>query len=240
MSAAAEAQLLRIVAEVSPLPVPEPVHVDDRLGCLAYRLLPGVPLLTLHPWPSRTVPPAPAVAARLGDLLAALHAIPPARLAGIVPVDDTPPEAWLDEARESWPALEATVPRAHRRAVHAFLAAEAPPPPGTLLFSHQDLGAEHVLVDPLTREPTGIIDWGDAAVGDPARDLGLILRDLGPAALRAVGPEPDAEERAHFYARCGLLADLAHGLETGRPAYVGKSIAALGWLFPAERRSPPG
>jgi len=64
----------------------------------------------------------------------------------------------------------------------------------------------------------------------------LILRDLGPgaleAALRACGRRGAAlRERAAFYARCGLIEDLAYGLETDRPEYARKSIAALGWLF---------
>jgi len=29
---------------------------------------------------------------------------------------------------------------------------------------------------------TGIIDWSDAAIVDPAHDFGLLHRDLGPAA----------------------------------------------------------
>ncbi|HEU4427081.1 MAG TPA: hypothetical protein VFR67_31515, partial [Pilimelia sp.] len=75
----------------------------------------------------------------------------------------------------------------------------------------------------------------------PAYDFGLLYRDLGPAALDTAlsryraGPDGGAalRERATFYARCALLEDLAYGLETGRRAYVDKSLAALAWLFPA-------
>jgi hypothetical protein len=34
-------------------------------------------------------------------------------------------------------------------------------------------------------------------------------------------------------AGCAVLEDLAHGVATGQDAYVSKSLAALGWLFPA-------
>jgi hypothetical protein len=75
----------------------------------------------------------------------------------------------------------------------------------------------------------------------PARDFGLIHRDLGPAALDAAlaayRPEPDASaalrDRALFHARCGLLEDLAFGLQSDRPRYVENSLAALAWLLPA-------
>lgn len=87
---------------------------------------------------------------------------------------------------------------------------------------------------------TGVIDWTDAAIVDPAYDFGLIHRDLGPAAVhRALRAYPaDAREteaiaeRAIFYARCALLEDLAYGLETGRRTYLDKSLAALRWLYP--------
>ncbi|MFJ8804401.1 hypothetical protein [Streptomyces sp. NPDC102487] len=32
---------------------------------------------------------------------------------------------------------------------------------------------------------SGVLDWNDAAVVDPAYDFRLLHRDLGPAALRA-------------------------------------------------------
>jgi len=51
------------------------------------------------------------------------------------------------------------------------------------VFSHNDLGIEHVLGTPATAAVTGVIDWGDAALIDPACDFGLLYRDLGAAAL---------------------------------------------------------
>ena len=91
---------------------------------------------------------------------------------------------------------------------------------------------------------TGVIDWSDAAVADPAGDLGRIHRDLGPAALdaalAALRPADPAgvRERAVFRARCGAVEDLAYGLDEDRPAYVTKVMVALSWLFgrgPASR-----
>ncbi|MEV4709239.1 aminoglycoside phosphotransferase family protein [Actinoplanes sp. NPDC049316] len=221
----AEARLLEFVAGISPVPVPHPIFADPRGGCLAWPRLPGVPLIAVEPRPD--------VAAQLGALLAALHAVPPERVAGFAQVDDAPPEEWLAEARELWPSVAERVPAAYRAAVAAFLATPPPEPAPVLVFSHQDLGIEHVLVDPGTGTVTGVIDWSDAAVGDPARDYGLILRDLGPAALAAASPpeDPAAVQRVWFHARCGLVADLAYGIETGRHEYATKSLTALSWLF---------
>jgi aminoglycoside phosphotransferase (APT) family kinase protein len=234
-----EARLLAAVAAISPLPVPEPVFTAAEQGCLAYRKLPGVPLLDL-PLPQRSAHAGP-VAATLGELLTALHAAPTEPLAALAGIDDQPPAAWRREAAGTYAAVAGEVPAVHRRPVEAFLG--APPPPGGWgpVFSHNDLGIEHVLVDPATGTVTGVIDWSDAAIVDPAVDLGLLYRDLGPAALQAAlgsyrtgaGDLVTLSERAVFYARCSVFEDLAYGIRTGRHQYADKSLAAMAWLFPA-------
>lgn len=228
-----EAALLAVVAGHSPIPVPRPVGVDLDAGSMTYPALPGTPLLDL-PRETRERLAVP-VGERLGAFLAALHTIPAGDVAGLADVDDTPADVWLDEAVEHYAHVSSGVPVEHHAAVEAFL--ETPPPHDdpAPVFTHNDLGIEHVLVDPDTGEITGIIDWSDAAVADPAGDFGLILRDLGPAALdvalRAHGGGVDPE-RVAYYARCSLLEDLGYGLSFGKAAYVDKSLAALPWLFP--------
>ncbi|MEU7867503.1 phosphotransferase [Dactylosporangium sp. NPDC049140] len=209
LDVAREARLLREVAAVLDgiAAVPEPAFAAE--GALGYRLLPGVPLMLLPPQDLGDIP------ATLGAALRALHAQPVERFE--VGRDAGPPAQWLEEARELAAGLE--LPEA------AWFLEQEPPPPGReTVFSHNDLGAEHVLVDPQTRTVTGLIDWSDAAICDPAYDYGLLLRDLGPAAP----PAPAGlGERALFYARCGLIEDLAYG----EPAYVAKSRRQAAWLF---------
>ncbi|MDA0174244.1 phosphotransferase [Solirubrobacter taibaiensis] len=105
------------------------------------------------------------------------------------PVDDTPPEAWGVDL-------------------------PAPPPAERLTFIHGDLGAEHVFAD--GDRITGVIDWGDAAIGDPAIDHGRLLRDFGA---------PD-HPRARFYAIATALEDLDYGV----PLYRENALAALATL----------
>ncbi|MGW0434430.1 phosphotransferase family protein [Micromonospora sp. NPDC003197] len=233
-----EAEVLSAVAGISPVPVPEPVFTVTELGCLAYFKLPGRPLLDL-PRTARSAH-GTSIGATLGELLAALHAAPTERFGGLVETDDHPLTEWRREAEVNFDAVVAHVPAGYHQAVEAFLAAEPPDPAYTPVFSHNDLGIEHVLVDPVTWSVTGVIDWSDAAIVDPAYDFGLIHRDLGPAPVRAAlesyrtaTDDPTAlRERITFYARCSVLEDLAYGIETGQGTYTEKSIAALEWLFP--------
>jgi aminoglycoside phosphotransferase (APT) family kinase protein len=224
-----EAAVLDLVARVSPLPVPHPLEVDTERGCLIYKRLPGEPLLQVD---SRARAAQP-IARKLGRLLRALRDLDPGDL---VDTDDEPPKAWLGEARGHYENVAQSIPDRHRPAVERFFDTAPPAPPPTLVFSHNDLGIEHVLVDPDTLAITGIIDWSDAAMTDPAADFGLILRDLGEAALEAAltsydGGDAGFVTRTSFYARCSLLEDLAYGIQTGRAEYAAKSLAALGWLF---------
>ncbi len=221
-----EARLLTAVAGVSPLPVPEPVFAVPEEGCLAYFAVKGVPLLNL-PAPERRRHAAD-LAEPLRELLTALHAVPPDRMADLVGTDDAPAEEWHRDAVGCYETAAGAVPASHRAGVEAFLAAPLPEGGHDPVFSHNDLGIEHVIVDPATWKVSGIIDWGDAALCDPAYDFGLLYRDLGPVVLPG---ETDLHERAAFYARCTVLEDLAYGVETGLTPYVDKSVAAMEWLF---------
>jgi aminoglycoside phosphotransferase (APT) family kinase protein len=228
-----EADLLTAVAAVSSLPVPEPVFVDEPTAILAYRRLPGAPL-HLNP-----VADPGALAGPLADFLSGLHASPGddggSSPAALVEVDDTPAAEWLADAAESYETAAVAVDPADRARVEAFLAAAPPAAPKLVTFCHNDLGAEHLLVDGASI--TGVIDWSDAAVADPAVDFARLYRDLGPAVFERIAAaytgDPDAVDpaRVAFYARCALLEDIAYGLTSGATEYARLGLAHLGRTF---------
>jgi aminoglycoside phosphotransferase (APT) family kinase protein len=206
--ASREARLLQVVGPRVPLPVPAPVFVDEDAGVLAYRLLPGRPLLG-----------RPAVAGApqtLGRFLRALHDVDLETVAGLVPTEDADPSEWLAELTGPAELLQVLRETAPERGGHRVLA-------------HADLGAEHLLAR--DGALTGVIDWTDAAVTDPAVDFARLLRDFGPAFLHelreAYGPDAPPVDRIRFFARCAALEDLAYG----REAYQVAARRSLSWLF---------
>ncbi|GAB1818415.1 phosphotransferase family protein [Herbidospora sp. RD11066] len=227
-----EARLLAVVAEVSPVPTPEVLFVDEDAGVMAYRKLAGEPL------DSRL---GIAVAEPLGAFLAAMNAVPADRVAGLVEVDDDPFYAWLAGTIEEYhETVRDHVPDDLRGPIEKFLRADPPRNDAKrLAFCHNDLGCEHVLTDGTT--VTGVIDWTDAAISDSAYDLGLILRDLGPDVFaetlrryRDHGGDagPDVETRARFYARCAIIEDIAYGLtQPGAHHYAEEGLSHLAWTF---------
>ncbi|QDY77345.1 phosphotransferase family protein [Streptomyces qinzhouensis] len=93
----------------------------------------------------------------------------------------------------------------------------APPPaaPDTAVLLHNDLKGEHLLIGD-DGGVTGVLDWTDAALGDPAEDIaGLALSIGAPAAVRAAALAsygPEVCLRGLWLARCDTLVRLADRL----------------------------
>ncbi len=126
--------------------------------------------------------PGVEVGAELGRLLRVLHA--PETAARVDPERALP----VDFNRRADMAFR--VPRTRERleelghpeteAIAELLAeAEALPPSSCRALVHGDLHLRHVLVDGASM--SGVIDWGDICVGDPAIDLQLVWSLLAGA-----------------------------------------------------------
>ena len=207
-----EARLLDTLAPHLSIAIPKPRFADANTGVLAYNLIPGRPLLGR---------PAPAGAGRrLGRFLRELHAVEPATVEDLIPIDDADPREWLEDLDGPSDLVDIVSASRPRRARQRVVA-------------HADLGAEHILE--LGGMLTGIIDWSDAAITDPALDFARVYRDFGPGVLEdvieAYGALPAAMARIEFFARCAALEDLAFGIETGRHEYATNAERSFAWLF---------
>jgi aminoglycoside phosphotransferase (APT) family kinase protein len=100
-------------------------------------------------------------------------------------------------------------------------------------FVHGDLAAEHILVDPPTQQVTGVLDWSEISIGDPAIDFAGMLHWGGPGFLNAVlshyrhPTDAGLRDRARFFAVGRGIGDIVFGLETQRPEYVKAGVRAL-------------
>ena len=215
-----EEQLLLLLGPRVSIPVPAPLIADEDLGVLAYPLLPGRPLLG-------RVPP-PGAARRLGVFLSELHGLDASLVTGVVEEESADPHEWLQDLTGPEELL-------------AVLHASVPAPGGRRVLAHADLGAEHLLEDGGVL--TGVLDWSDAAVTDPALDFARLYRDFGPSFLGEVLdtyslPAPDALARIEvmarikFFARCAALEDLTFARLSGRREYADAAHRSLQWLFP--------
>jgi aminoglycoside phosphotransferase (APT) family kinase protein len=111
--------------------------------------------------------------------------------------------------------------------------AKAPAYTGPPCWVHGDLYARHVLFgdDGL---PSGVIDWGDVHVGDPALDLSIARSFLPPSARpvfkAAYGPIDEGTwQRAGFRALHYGIALVLYGLDKGDLAIERVGRKALSW-----------
>lgn len=221
----AEARVLPAIASHLPLPVPIPEHLGQPTGrfpwpFVGYRLLKG-----------RTACRAAlddiaraALAEPLARFLSVLHTLPAGVLHAAAPPADT-----LDRLAIPRRATAAVV-RLEEAAHHGLIPAAAPwldllaelPEswqPRTDRLVHGDLYARHVLVDDENRA-AGIIDWGDAHLGDPALDLSIAYSFLRPDARRRFF---DVYEEA-----CGELGETTHRMARFKALISGVTILVYG------------
>lgn len=216
-----EQSILPLLHEALSFAVPLPEHHGDWHGqrYLAYRKLPGRPL-------------------RAGDrhgsvagMLRELHTFP----AEIASKALGPTRPWRGEyvrlrdkfEQAAIPMLDPPLAATVRREYDRFLSA---PMGFTPALVHRDLGTEHILVDPATGTPTGMIDFEDAAIGDPAIDFVGLLATLGDAVtaeIRADYGSPIDADRLRFYWWLGALHALDYGIENDDGEIVRDAIDGL-------------
>ncbi|ATB28934.1 phosphotransferase [Melittangium boletus] len=224
-----EVRILPRLAPHLPLRIPEPVWHGPPAGnypypFAGYARLPGVTACAVT-W---TDEQRLRAAAPLGRFLAALHGAPVG--------DEDLAQGPMDEAgranlRERMPVLlerlerlEALVPNVGAAAVRAWVSGlvDTPPWTGRARWAHGDLYARHLLVDE-THTLTGVLDWGDIHLGDPAVDLMIVFSFLPPEARgvfrEAYGSIDDATwDRARFRALLYGVTLLLYGRSEGDAA----------------------
>lgn len=209
-------------------------------GYFSYGKLPGVPLQQVID--DLDEAGLPRVEDFLARFLSILHSWNLDEVRDLVPDDAEPLDRVLEEAAKLFHRGKHLIPEPFPGRIRSFLLGPAPEDRGFPCLVHNDLGIEHLLFDMETRSVSGVIDWSDAAAGDPAADFGKICRDLGPNSLRKVltryQPRREVREqlaaRALFYARCSVFEEIDYGRTAGQERYLSRALKALDWLFPAE------
>jgi aminoglycoside phosphotransferase (APT) family kinase protein len=233
-----ELAVLPAVAARLPLPVPAPVWIatdDDPAEPWPFagaRLLPGTELADAA-LPDADRAPAAAV---LGRFLRVLHDPAGAAVGAPLPVDPLDRAFPVARAEGTDAALTHLVtdglwdgdPAVGRLLAEARRLGR---PAGKPVLVHGDLHVRHLLVDG-AGAPTGVIDWGDVCLADPAVDLAVAFAAFGGAArgvfvddYGAVGGERELRARALAVRLSALLAGYAAA--DGRPALLAEALAGL-------------
>ena len=228
----------RLTSMLAPrLPLAIPLHrfvvgPSERLpfGASGYERLPGEPALRR----GAELPRRREVAHVLGVFLRALHDVDVlvAAEAGAPPDDDPTREEWSAQAIEDVARArgDGLIDAAMAAALQGYLRV-APAGAYRPALVHGDLAAEHVLLD-AAGSISGVIDWSDAMIGDPALDLAGLFHWGGAEMLSEAletygGCGAETVARARWFAACRAVADIVFGVDEGKPDYVAAGQHAL-------------
>jgi aminoglycoside phosphotransferase (APT) family kinase protein len=200
-----EVALLPALAPLLPVAVPAFEYVSRDPWLVAYRIIRGEPLVDEDPDGVRA-------------FLEALHGVD-------VDAVPAPRPDWLGEYgghAEEWRRRVLPLLDVDERSRGEALLAETETLTGFVpALTHSDLGPGHLLVR--DGRLAGVIDWGDARVGDPAVDYAWLL----------YGPFPDwnvdeeLRRRALVYHRLGPWFEVHYGLVTEQPRWVESGLAGV-------------
>ena len=239
--------------EMTLLPVLEPAlstpiphfdyigHGDANYSFMfvGYRKLVGIPLED----ESITKEQLVALALALANFLSQLHSFPVAR-AVETGVQHQTPEQWrelyneryLELQKHVFPLLDMELRIKSVRLWEDFLNNR-----DIFVFQpaliHSDLACEHILCDAERGVLTGVIDWGDASIGDPALDfVGLhqgYERKFTARVLAHYKGNVDTGfwQRMGFYLQYGPFSELLYGVYSGSEKFIAQGIQGLRTMF---------
>lgn len=240
LSLEAEARVLAELRRQLPVAVPEPVGFAPLPEGGRAMIYPYIGGAVLH---AEELRPGPGLAVEIGRVIAALHEIPPERFdqAGVATYSAAEYRqrrlAELDQAARS-----GHVPaRLLTRWEHALEDV------GRWGFSavpiHGDLAAEHILVDragargPDQARVSGVLNWGESRVADPADDLAWVVLGASPEALDTVmeayamarREQPDRHllERARLAGELALVRWVLSGVAVDDHTIVDQAVWAM-------------
>lgn len=231
-SIARELRLLPDLAARVDFRIPEPSVIGswNRYPFMGYPRIEGRPL-------AETDGDRPATLSRLVEMIGQIHAVPVDRAAGLLgAVASTAP--WVAEhqhlAAETSstvaPLLPLTIGKRLEARFEAFLDVVTEFTP---VLVHADLGPEHVLIHEETLEPVGLIDFGDATIGDPAIDFVGFRIAFGPRTAREMAARSshgDADgftDRIDAYWWMDPVHAVLHGIAEDDESLVREGLSRL-------------
>ncbi len=176
------------------------------------------------------------IAHQLGQFLSALHRFPVEQSTQLgVPAGDR--SAWRRRYQKHYQQIQSGVlplldQAARARIARDWLSFLDDDVRFTTTLIHHDLNGEHILYDPARGAISGIIDWGDTAIGDPAIDFAGLLDAYGEDFTERVlsryqgAVDESFRRRMRFYCGAMPLNTVLFGLSTGQEEYVRQGLTA--------------
>lgn len=241
-----QAKLLPRLKNCLTIPIPELEFISHgRQGfqeaLVGYRMIEGMPLTGNLFRETCTEKVAQDLASQLAEFLSELHQFPieRAKKLGVPSVPDK--ERWADFYRDieksGFPLLDRPLRLWTTELFENFLSREdnfhfQP------VLTHGDLSPEHILFDREGKRISGVIDFGDVRIGDPAYDFQF---DYGDDFLRGITADYQGEideafpRRLQFYNRRWPFHEILYGQYSRRVEHIERGMENLRNIVSAEK-----
>lgn len=231
-----ERRLLDELAPTVPLSIPcytyhgQPTsHYPFAFG--GYAFIPGTPLSQCSP----DVQEATWWQPQLGAFLTALHRFPAQRAQHLLQHTLYPTaQAWQEAIVDLCARIRAQIfpllAQKQRTALDTYF--ESILQDGSVfaftpVLIHQDFYFQNILVDVTTETVTGVLDWSNCTIGDPAEDVWIPLQYYDGVVDRGW------DKRREFAVRTGPFPDMLYMLEQGRTDNLAPMLRWVDELWPS-------
>lgn len=220
-----ETRFLNLFGDKSPVRVPKLNYQQDEISGIPYATYDFIPGVRFSKSLSRIFSKNEllATAKQIGAFLTAVHSFPveTARQLGIQQIDFL--DAWQKRLAKIRGEVFPHIPDFEQKWIVTLfedfleIIAKMLVKP---LVTHSDIMPEHIIVNPKTHKLSGIIDFGDILIADPAYDF-TFLADYGGDFLnecyRNYGLPKDEmfDARRKFYRHRQAVTNLEHSLKLG-------------------------
>ena len=178
-----EVDILPELSSLANLRVPDFTYVSKKMFFVGYKKIPGI-FLTKKLYSSFTVKTKTGIQKSIGEFLTILHDPHLANFVTgklrIINFKEEYEEDFKNTQTIIYPHLSLKVQHLITKQFNSYLN-EKKNFSYTPVLLHNDLSADHILIDKVKHTINGIIDFGDIAMGDPDYDLMYLFRDIGLA-----------------------------------------------------------
>lgn len=220
-----ETRFLELFADKSPVRVPKLTYQEDELSGMPYVTYDFIEGVRFSQNISRSFSKVEllAVAKQLGVFLTAVHSfsVEKAKQLGVQEIDSL--DAWQKRLAKIKKKVFPHISDFEQNWIVALfenflkIILKTPIKP---VVTHSDIMPEHIIVDPETHTLSGIIDFGDIAIGDSAYDFAFLACygvDFLNECYRDYGLPRDEmfDARRKFYGHRQAVTNLEHSLKLG-------------------------
>lgn len=215
----------------SPVPIPDlTLYKDEDIGHFAsYTFLPGVPF-KLDIAKKFTQGNKFAIAEQLGQFLASIHSFPVEEVKEICIQEENILKSWTDRFENIkkivFPHLNSNEQDWTTYIFTDFFQLITEHPVHTVV-THSDIAPEHIIVNSDDQTLSGVIDFGDINITDPAYDFTFLNKygkDFLEETYKSYTLPRDSyfEKRRQFYENRLVVTNLEHSVKVGEKYWIEK------------------